>query len=43
MNKEGNYENLNFLKVKEVLAENHQSKTLTLLATDKHNNKVIIL
>ena len=40
MNKNGDYTNLEHLSVKEVLSENPIDKIITLLATDKDENKV---
>lgn len=40
MNTNGDYANLEHLSVKEVLSENHIDKIVTLLATDKDENKV---
>ena len=40
MNKNGDYANLEHLSVKEVLSENPIDKIVTLLATDKDENKV---
>lgn len=40
MNTNGDYANLEHLSVKEVLSENPIDKIVTLLATDKDENKV---
>jgi len=38
----GDYGKLDFLKVNEVLAENPRDKTITLLATDKEQNRAVV-
>ena len=40
MNTNGDYANLEHLSVKEILSENPIDKIVTLLATDKDENKV---
>lgn len=43
MNTKGDYANLEHLSVKEVLSENLTDKIVTLLATDKDENKAVVL
>ena len=39
---DGDYGKLDFLKVNEVLAENTRDKTITLLATDKEQQRAVV-